>query len=92
MLGKKYEYFFYPNVNYFDTQFVFAFQVQNGETTGIRRTAILNYGGAQLKAPLKPLSILNQMDSHLVQNRKENCHHDHIPFNFKGNRIIVFSV
>ena len=25
------------------------------------------------------LSILNQMDFHLVQNRKENCHHDHIP-------------
>ena len=23
-------------------------------------------------------------------NRKENCHHDHIPFNLKGN--IVFSV
>ena len=28
----------------------------------------------------------------LVQNRKENCHHDHIPFNVKGNRNIVFSV
>ena len=27
-----------------------------------------------------------------VQNRKENCHYDHIPFNFKGNRIRVFSV
>ena len=24
------------------------------------------------------------------KNRKENCHHDHIPFNAKGN--IVFSV
>jgi len=22
---------------------------------------------------------------HLVQNRKETCHHDHIPSNFKGN-------
>ena len=38
------------------------------------------------------LSILNQMDFHLVQNRKENYHHDHIPFNVKGNRNIVFSV
>ena len=25
--------------------------------------------------------ILNQMEILLVQNRKENCHHDHIPFN-----------
>ena len=25
-------------------------------------------------------------------NWKENCHHDHIPFNVKGNRNIVFSV
>ena len=38
------------------------------------------------------LSILNQMDFHLVQNRKENCHHDQIPFNAKGNGNIVFSV
>ena len=37
------------------------------------------------------LSILNQMEIHLVQNRKENCHHDHIPFNVKGNGNIVFS-
>ena len=29
---------------------------------------------------------------HLVQNWKENCHHDHIPFNVKGNGNIVFSV
>ena len=29
---------------------------------------------------------------HLVQNRKENCPHDHIPFNVKGNGKIVFSV
>ena len=28
----------------------------------------------------------------LVQNRKENCHHDHIPSNVKGNGNIVFSV
>ena len=26
------------------------------------------------------------------RNRKENCHHDYIPFNFKGNGNIVFSV
>ena len=37
-------------------------------------------------------SILNQMDFHLVQNRMENYHHDHIPFNVKGNEILVFSV
>ena len=38
------------------------------------------------------LSILNQMEIHLVQNRKEHCHHDHIPFNVKGNGNTVFSV
>ena len=38
------------------------------------------------------LSNLNQMEIHLVQNRKENCHHNHIPFNLKGNGNIVFSV
>ena len=38
------------------------------------------------------LSILNQMDFHLVQIRKENCHHDHIPFNVEGNGNIDFSV
>ena len=27
-----------------------------------------------------------------AQNRNENCHHDHIPFNVKGNGNIVFSV
>ena len=37
-------------------------------------------------------SILSQMEFHLVQNRKENCHHDHIPFNVKGIGCIVFSV
>ena len=26
------------------------------------------------------------------ENRKENCSHDHIPFNLKGNGNIVFSV
>ena len=38
------------------------------------------------------LLILNQMEFHLVENWKENCHHDHIPFNVKGNGNIVFSV
>ena len=38
------------------------------------------------------LSILNEMDFHLVKNRKENCHHDQTPFNMKGNGILVFSV
>ena len=26
------------------------------------------------------------------ENRKENCHHNHIPFNLKGNGILVYSV
>ena len=38
------------------------------------------------------LSILVQMEFHSVQNRKGNCHHDHIPFNMKGNGILAFSV
>ena len=37
-------------------------------------------------------SILNQMELHLVQNRKENSHHDYIPFSLKGNGNIVLSV
>ena len=36
--------------------------------------------------------FLNQMEFHLVQNRKENWYHDHIPFNVEGNGNIVFSV
>ena len=36
------------------------------------------------------LSILNQMEFYLVQNRKENRHHDHIPFSVNGNENIVF--
>ena len=28
----------------------------------------------------------------MVQNRMENCHHDHIPSNVKGNGSIVSSV
>ena len=39
-----------------------------------------------------PLDFLNQKDFHLVQNRKENCHHDHIPFNVKGKGNKVSSV
>ena len=27
-----------------------------------------------------------------ASNRKKNCHHNHIPFNVKGNRNIVSSV
>ena len=38
------------------------------------------------------LPILNQKEFHSVQNRKENCHYDQIPFNGKGNGILVFSV
>ena len=38
------------------------------------------------------LSIFNQMEINLVKNRKENCRHDHIRFNLKGNGILVFSV
>ena len=38
------------------------------------------------------LAILYQMELHLVQIRKKNCHDDHIPFNLKGNGNIVFSV
>ena len=37
------------------------------------------------------LSILSQMEFHLVQNRKEHCHHDYIPFDMKGNKSLVFS-
>ena len=39
-------------------------------------------------------SNLNQMEFHLVQNRKENCHDNHIPFNVKrnGNIVHLFSV
>ena len=37
------------------------------------------------------LSILNQMEIYLIQNRIENCHHDHIPFNMKEKGNIVFS-
>ena len=35
------------------------------------------------------LSILKEMEFHLVQNRKVNCHHNHIPFNVKGIGCIV---
>ena len=38
------------------------------------------------------LSIFNQMELHLVQNRKKNCHHDHILFKLKGIGNIAFSV
>ena len=35
---------------------------------------------------------MKQMDFHLVHNQKENCHHDHIPINLKGNENIFFWV
>ena len=38
------------------------------------------------------LSILKQIELHLVQNRKENCPRDHILFNLRGKQSIVFSV
>ena len=38
------------------------------------------------------LSILSEMEFYFVQNRKENCHHDHIPLNLKENGYMVFSV
>ena len=37
------------------------------------------------------LTIFNQMEFHLVQNWKENCHQNHIPFNLRGNGILVLS-
>ena len=39
-----------------------------------------------------PFDFLNQMEFYLVQNRKENCLHDHIPLHLKGNGNIVFPV
>ena len=32
------------------------------------------------------LSILNPMEFHLVKSRRENFHHDHIPFNLERNK------
>ena len=37
-------------------------------------------------------SFPSDFELNLVQNRKENCHHDHIPLNLEGNGNIVFSV
>ena len=34
-----------------------------------------------------PFDFLNQMEFQLVQNRKENCHQDHIPINLKELEI-----
>ena len=36
------------------------------------------------------LSILNQKEFHLAQNRKENCDHDHITFSLNGNGNLFF--
>ena len=38
------------------------------------------------------LSILNQMELYLVQNWKENCPHDHIPFIVKGNDLYLWFI
>ena len=38
------------------------------------------------------LLVLSQMEFHFVQNRNENCHHDHISFNVKRNEDIAFSM
>ena len=35
------------------------------------------------------ISILNQMNFYLAYNWKENCHHNHIPFNLKEFRKVV---
>ena len=32
-----------------------------------------------------PFDFLNQVEFYLVQNQKENCRHNHIPFNVEGN-------
>ena len=39
-----------------------------------------------------PYDFLNQMKFHLVQKiERKTCHHDHMPFDVKGNGNIVFS-
>ena len=38
------------------------------------------------------LLILNQIEFDLVQNRRENRHHDHIPFNLNGSINLCFWV
>ena len=38
------------------------------------------------------LSFLTKWNSIWFKNRKETCHHEHIPFSLKGNGIQVFSV
>ena len=48
----------------------------------------MGYDGGDIFLP-----ILNQMEIHLAQNWKENCHHHHhISLHLKGNGIIVFLV
>ena len=42
-----------------------------------------------MTAATDPSPTLNQMEVYLVKNRKENCHHHHIPLHVKGNRNIV---
>ena len=44
-----------------------------------------NYDGSSIK-------FLNQMEYNLFQNRKVNCHLNHIPFNLKENEFTVFLI
>ena len=57
-----------------------------------RQSHPLRYSNIDMIVVTVFLTILNQMEFHLVQNRKEKCHHDHIAINVKGNGNIVFSV
>ena len=60
--------------------------------TTIFHAGSINRDNTLRKLVFKIISILNQIEFHLIQNWKENCHHDHIPFNVKGNGNIVLSV
>ena len=40
--------------------------------------------------PFGSIDFFIQIEFLLVQNREKNCHHDHIPYNFKGNINIFF--
>ena len=36
------------------------------------------------------LLTMNQTEVRLIHNQKENCRHDHLPFNCKGNGNLFF--
>ena len=70
-------------------------ELRNSELNGTLRKLVFHFLPNLMgydRGDSFPFDFLNQMDFNLVQNRKENCHHDHIPFNVKGNGNIVFSV